>query len=37
MVGTGRLLFRLAQAGYDALGIDLNPRAVEYCRQRLAR
>lgn len=35
--GTGRLIYRLAAAGFNMLGIDLNPRAVEYCRQRLAR
>ena len=31
--GTGRLVFRLAQAGYDVCGLDLNERAVEYCNQ----
>jgi SAM-dependent methyltransferase len=35
--GTGRLLFRLALAGYDVSGLDLNPRAVEYCNERLKR
>jgi SAM-dependent methyltransferase len=35
--GTGRLLFRLALAGYQASGLDLNPRAVEYCNQRLTK
>jgi SAM-dependent methyltransferase len=35
--GTGRLLIRLAKAGYDVAGNDLNPRAVEYCNQRLKR
>jgi SAM-dependent methyltransferase len=35
--GTGRLLFRLGAAGYDVSGLDLNPRAVQYCNQRLAR
>jgi SAM-dependent methyltransferase len=35
--GTGRLVFRLARAGYDVSGLDLNPRAVEYCNRRLAR
>jgi SAM-dependent methyltransferase len=34
--GTGRLLFRLALAGYDVSGLDLNPRAVDYCNKRLA-
>jgi SAM-dependent methyltransferase len=33
--GTGRLLFRLALAGYDVSGLDLNPRAVDYCNKRL--
>jgi SAM-dependent methyltransferase len=35
--GTGRLLFRLAKSGYDVSGLDLNPRAVEYCNRRLRR
>jgi SAM-dependent methyltransferase len=35
--GTGRLLFRLGRAGYEVSGLDLNPRAVDYCNQRLAR
>lgn len=35
--GTGRLMYRLAQAGYDACGLDLNEKAVEYCNQRLRR
>lgn len=35
--GTGRLLYRLAQAGYETLGLDLNPRAVDYCNERLER
>jgi len=35
--GTGRLVFRLAQAGYQVSGLDLNPRAVEYCNRRLIR
>ena len=35
--GTGRLLFRLGAAGYDVSGLDLNPRAVEYCNKRLVR
>jgi SAM-dependent methyltransferase len=33
--GTGRLLFRLALAGYEVSGLDLNPRAVDYCNKRL--
>ena len=35
--GTGRLLIKLAQAGYDVAGNDLNPKAVDYCNARLAR
>jgi SAM-dependent methyltransferase len=35
--GTGRLLFRLALAGYQVSGLDLNPRAVKYCNQRLMK
>lgn len=35
--GTGRLMFRLAKAGYEVSGLDLNSRAVEYCNARLKR
>jgi len=35
--GTGRLLFHLAKRGYSVDGIDLNPKAVEFCNERLAR
>lgn len=35
--GTGRLIYRLAQAGYEMSGLDINPKAVEYCHQRLRR
>lgn len=35
--GTGRLLIKLAQAGYEVAGNDLNPKAVDYCNRRLAR
>lgn len=35
--GTGRLMFRLAKAGYDVAGNDLNPKAVAYCNDRLRR
>jgi SAM-dependent methyltransferase len=35
--GTGRLLLRLAKAGFDVAGNDLNPQAVDYCNARLAR
>lgn len=35
--GTGRLLIKLAQAGFTVAGNDLNPRAVEYCNDRFQR
>ena len=35
--GTGRLLLRLARAGFDVVGLDLNERAVRYCNDRFAR
>ncbi len=35
--GTGRLLFRLAEAGYDVAGNDLNEKAVAFCNARLER
>lgn len=35
--GTGRLMFRLGQEGYEVGGIDLNPKAVHFCNQRLQR
>jgi SAM-dependent methyltransferase len=35
--GTGRLLIKLAEAGYDVSGLDLNPKAVDYCNERLER
>jgi SAM-dependent methyltransferase len=35
--GTGRLLVKLAEAGYDVSGNDLNPHAVEFCNARLER
>src|SRR6056297_813849 len=35
--GTGRLLYRLGQAGFEVSGLDLNPRAVQYCNKRLER
>ncbi len=35
--GTGRLLYRLGQAGLQVAGNDLNAKAVAYCNQRLAR
>jgi SAM-dependent methyltransferase len=35
--GTGRLLVKLADAGYRVLGNDLNRRTVDFCNQRLVR
>lgn len=35
--GTGRLLIKLATAGYDVSGNDLNPKAVDYCNGRFTR
>lgn len=35
--GTGRLLFRLARAGFEVAGLDINPKAVEFCNKRLVR
>lgn len=35
--GTGRLLFALAKRGFDVGGLDLNPKAVEFCNARLGR
>ncbi|MGI6417495.1 MAG: class I SAM-dependent methyltransferase [Thermoguttaceae bacterium] len=35
--GTGRLLIKFAQAGYEVEGNDLNPKAVAYCNARLAK
>lgn len=35
--GTGRLLFRFADAGFAVAGNDLNLRAVDYCNRRLVR
>jgi SAM-dependent methyltransferase len=35
--GTGRLLYRMAKAGYDAAGLDLNEQAIDYCNKRLVR
>ena len=32
--GTGRLLWRLAEQGYEVGGIDLNAKAVAYCNRR---
>lgn len=35
--GTGRLLIKLAQSGYEVAGNDLNPKAVDFCNDRLER
>lgn len=35
--GTGRLLIKLAQAGYEVAGNDLNPKAIDFCNERLQR
>lgn len=35
--GTGRLMFRLAQAGYEVAGNDLAVPAVDYCNDRLEK
>ena len=35
--GTGRLLAKFAQAGYEVSGNDLNPKAVAFCNARLTR
>lgn len=35
--GTGRLLVKFAQAGYEVAGNDLNEKAVAFCNKRLVR
>lgn len=35
--GTGRLLVKFAQAGYEVSGNDLNAKAIDYCNRRLAQ
>jgi SAM-dependent methyltransferase len=35
--GTGRLLFRMAKAGYGAGGLDLNEKAIAFCNARLKK
>lgn len=35
--GTGRLIYRFRQAGYEVSGLDLNPRAVDFCNERLRK
>ncbi|MEZ6047135.1 MAG: class I SAM-dependent methyltransferase [Planctomycetaceae bacterium] len=35
--GTGRLLIKFAQEGYEVAGNDLNPKAIKFCNDRLKR
>lgn len=35
--GTGRLIYRLAKQGFEVGGVDLNPKAVDFCNQRLVK
>jgi len=35
--GTGRLLYGLAKHDFEVSGIDLNPKAVEFCNKRFER
>jgi len=35
--GTGRLLYRLANAGFEVSGLDLNEKSIVYCNKRLRR
>lgn len=35
--GTGRLLIKMAQAGYDVAGNDLNEKSVDFCNDRFER
>lgn len=35
--GTGRLLIKLGRSGFDVAGNDLNPRAVDFCNERLSK
>jgi len=35
--GTGRLIHRFAEAGYEVSGNDLNAKAIEFCNERLAQ
>lgn len=35
--GTGRLLVKLGQAGYEVSGNDLNEKAIKFCNDRLER
>lgn len=35
--GTGRLLYALSKRGFEVGGLDLNPKAVEFCNARFRR
>ncbi|MEO1615646.1 MAG: class I SAM-dependent methyltransferase [Planctomycetota bacterium] len=35
--GTGRLLYSLARRGFEVDGLDLNPKAIEFCNARFQR
>ena len=35
--GTGRILIKLAQVGYEVGGNDLNEKAIDFCNDRLER
>lgn len=35
--GTGRMMIRFAKAGYEASGLDLNEKAIEFCNARLKK
>ena len=35
--GTGRLLIKMAKSDYEVGGNDLNPKAIDYCNDRLER
>ncbi|WP_436717005.1 class I SAM-dependent methyltransferase [Roseiconus lacunae] len=35
--GTGRLLYHLARQGYEVDGLDLNPKAIEFCNERFRK
>ena len=35
--GTGRLLYSLARKGHEVGGLDLNPKAIEFCNARFSR
>lgn len=35
--GTGRLLYSLAKKGFEVGGLDLNPKAVDFCNARFRR